>query len=335
MTSSTLPSDRSRPRLLIQLFSVAAIAWLGAAAYTLWGNPEVRDFVIGARIKRTYSQQITRQFGPKTIVFGGSSSSFSVDNAYATELGLPMANLALGAGMGLQVLTRFALLEARPGDTLVMMMEPDLFRDKLEPLQLGQQFAIAINQPRLALDDLKVDPDRQLPIRVYLSALRPGGFHVGLVFAKLISRTPLYRYNVGEHKPSGQKITSVRIPPVYSGGGARLSPDSRQFLADLRDWCAAKHVRLVYALPWAYCPPDQVRAFQRQNLATLRDIAPLMDVLADSRLGAYSEEGQFADTSFHLNEQGARIRTAELVPLIQQWRVWKASDLETIAGRGD
>jgi hypothetical protein len=254
-----------------------------------------------------------------------------VDNDYATESGVPIANLALGAGMGAQVLTRFALLEANPGDTLLMMMEPGLLHAKLEPLQLGQQFAIAIDHPDLARNDLAVESRHGISPGVYLSALRPGGFHVGLVLAKLLSGTPLYRYKVGEYKPGGQKITTVRLPPVCPGGGGTLSSESREFLGNLRAWCNGRNVRLAYALPWAYCPPEQMTTFRQQNLATLRDIAGVMDVLADPRLGAYTEKDQFADTAWHLTEQGARIRTAELVPLIQQWKVWTVRDLDAMS----
>jgi hypothetical protein len=330
MTSSTSRSKKPKLALPVALTATAILAWIGGAVYTLWGNPELRDFTIGARIKRAYSQQLTQEFGHKTIVFGGSSSSFSVDNLYATELGVPIANLALGAGMGAQVLTRFALLEAKPGDTLLMMMEPGLLQGKMESLQLGQQFAIAIHHPRLAADGLQVDERSWLAPGVYLSALRPGGFHVGLVFAKLISKSPLYRYKVGEYKSGGQKITSVRLAPICPDEGGKLSPEGRQFLTNLRDWCAAKKIRLAYSLPWGYCPPENVKAFQQHNLVTLRDIASLIDVLADPRLGAYSNAQQFADTGYHLSEEGARIRTAELVPLIREWHVWNANDLEKI-----
>ena len=330
MTSSTSHSKTAAPRLVIALAIVALISWAGAAAYTLWVNPELRDFTIGARVKRAYSQELTRQFAHKTIIFGGSSSSFSVDNCYATELGVPIANLALGAGMGAQVLTRFALLEANPGDTLIMMMEPGLLHEKLEALQLGQQFAIAINHPELARNDLLIESRRGISPGVYLSALRPGGFHIGLVLAKLTSRTPLYRYKVGEYKPCGQKITSVRLPPTCPGGVGELSAESRVFLGNLRDWCKARNIRLAYALPWGYCAPDAMTRFRQQNLTTVRDIAGIMDVLADPRLGAYGEKEQFADTGLHLTEEGARIRTAELVPLIQQWKVWTVRDLEAM-----
>jgi hypothetical protein len=330
MSSSISRSEKSKPRSFIALAITAVLAWIAAAAYSLWGNPELRDFAIGARIKLAYSQQITRQFGHKTIVFGGSSSSFSIDNLYATELGVPIANLGLGAGMGAQVLTRFALLEAQPGDTLIMMMEPELLKGRLEPLHLGQQFAIAIHHSGLAADGLQVDDRNWLAPRVYLSALRPGGFHVALLLEKLFSGQRLYRYNVGQYTTGGQKISDVRFPLIAPEGGIRLSPDSRKFLVNLRDWCAVRRIRLAYALPWAYCPANKISTFQEQNVITLCDIAPIMIVLADARLGAYSEKADFADIAWHLNQKGARIRTAELVHLIRDWKVWTLEDLRTM-----
>lgn len=331
MTSSILHFKQSAPRVLKNLALVGITAWALAAAYCLWGDPEIRDFRIGARIKRAYSHELSREFTNKFIVCGGSSSSFSLDGAYARELGVPIANLSLGAGMGLQVLTRFAVLEAKPGDTLVMMIEPALLNGTLEIPDLGQQFAIAMGLPELASEDFSIIPERHFSPGLYLRALRPGGMHTIILLGKVTTGSPLFRYKVGEWKPSGQKFTQVRIPPVFPGSGGRVSEAARQFLSHLKIYCDRNQIKLLYALPWAYCPSTEERTFRAENLITLKDLAATMPILADSRLGAYSESRHFADTAWHLNEEGARVRTKELVDALRAGHTWSIDDLGKMA----
>ena len=55
MSLSISRSEKSKPRLFVALAITAVLAWIAAAAYSLWGNPELRDFTIGAKIKLAYS----------------------------------------------------------------------------------------------------------------------------------------------------------------------------------------------------------------------------------------------------------------------------------------
>jgi hypothetical protein len=329
MTSST--SHFKIPKLLCLLGLIAALAWCAGAFYVSRFAPDVQDFVAGARIKAAWARQLSGRYTNKFIVFGGSSSTFSIDGEYAlANYHFPLANLALGAGLGPEVLTRFALLETSPGDTLVMTMEPPLLIGKAGVPQLGQQFAICFGHPEIARAGMSLEAGGTISPGVYLSALRPGGFHTVFLFAKILTRHPLYRYKVGAFTPSGQKTTEVRAPLVCPGKPFSLSKDGRTLLVNLKQWCDRNKVRLVYALPWAYAPPDQAKEFQEGNLSFLKQVSEIMPVLQDSRVGAYTNQEHFADIAWHLNETGARIRTSELVESLQQWRIWTREDLEKI-----
>src|SRR4051794_10959140 len=93
--------------LLILVVAVAAFAT--AVFYSLRLNPELKVMTGAARVKVRWAQKLSRERGQKVIVFGGSSSSFSIDPEWALQKrGVPIANLGMFAGMGTPVLTRFA-----------------------------------------------------------------------------------------------------------------------------------------------------------------------------------------------------------------------------------
>ena len=331
MTSSTSHSNTRIarfPRRLALALGVAIGAWILAAAYTLLWNPEIALFNHAARVKVAWSRQLDRQFTNKFVIFGGSSSTFSVDAGHALRAHqFPIANLALGAGLGAKVLTRFALPELRPGDTLLMMIEPGLFYSDLDATQLGIQLSIAIGEPQYASPSGQLIADRKLPIQSYFAALRPGGYHFFTLLGKVVRGQPLYRYRPADFDESGHQTTGAKAPLVTPRGRIALSSGAKEWLQQLKEWCQKEHIELIYALPWAYCPPNQVPAFQKENAFFARQIQEYMPVLREPSLGAYSVAEHFADTAFHLNQKGAAIRTDQLVTTLRSKQFWSAEEL--------
>lgn len=335
MTSSTSLSNQSGgrklpPRLLLVL-AVAVGAWILSAVYTLLWNPEITLFKHAAEVKLGWSHRLDQQFTNKTVIFGGSSSTFSVDAGYALRAHrAPIANLALGAGMGAKVLTRFALPELRRGDTLLMMLEPGLLHSDLDPTQLGTQFSIAIKKPAYAHPSAQLTSAGELPWRNYLTALRPGGYHFFTLLGKLLRGQPLYRYTPADFDESGHQQTSAKAPLVTPRGQVILSADSKAWLTKLRAHCAEAGVELIYALPWAFCPDTERDRLQKENAAFLLQVQEFMPVLREPRLGAHPVAAHFADTSFHLTKEGAVIRTSELITSLRSRSFWTASELKGI-----
>lgn len=222
--------------------------------------------------------------------------------------------------MGAKVLTRFAAAHARKGDTLVMAMEPALWIGTLEPPQLGVQFAIASGKPSLAGAGLEVWPAPDLSAADYLAALRPGGSHVVAMLVKILSRRELYRYRIADYLPSGQQTTEVRLTPTAPRGPGVPSAESRHFLSGLAEWCRSREISLIYSIPWGYCPEGELAGFRRENIAFLAAISEFMPVLGDERLGAYPVVEHFADTAWHLNREGAAIRTRSMLEALRARR---------------
>src|SRR3954465_1320021 len=150
MLSSISRSSARVPMLSIGLLAVAMSVWIASAAYTLAINPEIALYKRVAEIKRDWARRMASEHGQKTVIYGGSSCSFSVDaQRMLARASLPVVNMGLHAGMGPLVLTRYALSEVKEGDTLVAALEPFLLTDSRDPrtFDIGVQFCFAMREP--------------------------------------------------------------------------------------------------------------------------------------------------------------------------------------------
>jgi hypothetical protein len=151
---------------------------------------------------------------------------------------------------------------------------------------------------------------------------------------KLLTRRPLYRYRIQDVSHGGWIRTGEREfddnPP---GHGPSLSAWSTAFLQSLARQAREKGIRLIYVLPWAYCPPGQAEKFRQENAAFLLQISNFMPVLQDDRLGTIQDKCLFADSSWHLNLEGSGLRTDVLAAQLLEGRIWEKADLEKLAVR--
>jgi hypothetical protein len=335
MASSTSHSSKSIPAFAVLLLAVALAALGLSAFYTLRLNPELNYFRAANRLQSTWAETMTREHGAKVVVYGGSSCEFSIDVERLLHTHqMPAVNMGRGAAMGASVLTVAALQYTRPGDTLVAALEPSLLNGSLDPPSLGVQFSVVtghtewVTRPAVGTKSLSW-------LSVLLN-LRPGGYHALTMLGKLAGGKPPFRYDVNDIRPGGFSQTVVRLPidgPTPHSGV--VSEDARSFLAALRDWSREHHVRVAYALPWSFSPPESAKAYQQLNARFLLEIAEFLPVLRDPRLGAYTVREHFADTALHLTAEGAALRTDELADLIKRWPVWTSEELKQRARTPD
>ncbi len=324
MGSSTLPSKSLFPRDALLLIAVAGATIALAITYTVHINPEVALYRHAAEVKRAWLAHIDQRPGPRYLVFGGSSCATSIMGHRLEErYQLRVANLGLQAGMGATLLTRYALKQARPGDILIMAVEPGLLTASLSTPSLGKQFALTTGNSDL------LNAHSYSEKVSNLLALRPGGYHVFTLLGKLLSHQALYRYAPGDFDVSGyQQVTERRAFEVNSPGPIHLSPDARHLLETLRSTCAQRQLGLVYALPWTYALPEQEQAARKNNLDFLLQVARFMSVLPDPKLGIWSAREFYADTFLHLTPEGAAQRTDALARALLSGNTWTAADLK-------
>jgi hypothetical protein len=314
-----------------RLLTLAVVGWLGCATYMLYLDPSLRLWLGAARIKQAWAEKMGREQKSRVLVYGGSSCAFSINGERMLgEQGLPVVNMGLGAGFGARFLTRWALSEARSGDTLIVALEPGLLSGELTETTGAVQLSFALHQPGLLRT---LDNSATISLPSQLLMLRPGGSHLVTLAAKVAGGKPLFRYRTEDINPSGWMQTAVRVPVDSPGPAGALSVQSRRLLTDLTAWCRQRNVRLAYSIPWGFTISDDRASVQHQNAAFLLQVAELMPVLKDPALGVCTNREYYADTGWHLTEQGSNLRSDSLGRQIKEWSTWKENELRTYAAR--
>ena len=331
MPSSTLPSNSRPGGVVWRLLTVALAGWLGCVAYTLYLDPEVRLWLGAARIKQAWAEKMAREHKSKVLVYGGSSCAFSINGQrILEEQGPPVVNMGPGAGFGARFLTRWAISEARPDDTLIVALEPDLLGGDLADTTAAVHLSYALYQPGLLRD---LDNSSTLSLASQLLMLRPDGNHIVTLVAKIAGGKPLFRYRTEDINPSGWMQTAVRSPADSPGPAAALSAPGCRLLKDLAAWCRQRNVRLAYSIPWEFAKPGDQVSFQKQNAAFLSQVAELMPVLKDPALGVCTNRGYYADTGWHLTPAASNLRSDSLGRQIREWNTWSRAELQALAAR--
>ena len=323
-------SLRSKTILIV---TSSLVAWAGCAFYSLNLNPEIRFYRDLSKIQKRWADTLRSKTSSQHILIGGSSALFSVmpERAWNTHF-VPLVNLGVAAGMQPQVMVLRALDYIHKGDTLIVALEPGLLTANEEMGTLGVQYAFAMGRsdwicrPALGL--------RRLSWGSAFLALRPGAYHIVTLAAKIVTQRPLYRYGLKDVSSGGWVSTESREfedqPPRH---GEKLAPQSVELLEALARLTSEREIKLMYALPWAYCPEDDLKKFRQENASFLLQIQRYMPILFDPRLGAIDKKCLFADTAWHLNDEGSRFRTDELVAQLKRQQMWKCSELQKHAGK--
>ncbi len=335
MPSSTSHSNPSQtiPCRALALLAIAFATLLAAAAYTLWLNPEIRFYRHAARVKLAWAEKMEKEHGAKTIVFGGSGTAFSVrPELMLGEQGIAVVNLGLHAGMEPPFLTALAVSIARPGDTLIAAFEPDLLSSPFTSPDLAAQIGIALGRPELVhASNLTGEPVHWVED---LLSLRPGAYHCFTLLGKIVLRKPLYRYAPAEISASGwQRANDFRDIPDRPLAGS-LSPDARKLLEKLRQWGEEHRVKVAFSMPWCYVTEPRVAAFRDANIRFLLEVSAILRVLKDPALGIHTVREHYADTEWHLTEEGAALRSSALAAQIKGGRYWTREELARESGEG-
>jgi len=291
-------------------------------------DPEIVFNTQWYKIKQAWSRKMTAEHGNKIVVCGGSSCAHSIMGLRLLQQhGLPTANYGFHAGFGATMLTRAAIEELQPGDTFIIAIEPELLAKPYEMLLFACKFAFSLGHPEWAYRpwDFPFSPSLGTALRC----------NTGWKWLMLIPN--VYRQAIANNHYSlmktdicGWQSTTYRpevyypIPPCEN----HLSEDHKKLLLWVRQWCESNGVRVAYSLPWGFQEPGNAERIQSSYCSLLKEIAEILPVLKDPRLGVNTDLGLFSDTRYHLTPQGATLRTDELALQIKTWKIWQPGELE-------
>jgi len=307
------------------LFIATGVAALGVCAlYTCSVNPEIQNIRFAYAAKTEFSRKLDEVPEPKIIFAGGSSCAHQIDTTVLNnEFNVRSVNMGHHAGVGIFVNTAIGMAMARPGDSLVLALEPETFADT-SITQLGYQLLAATDSDKIRQELAEVQGNFSTEDEV--NALRPGLYNLVTLAAKVILRQPLDRFDRRGLSPDGFEKESARKElPGMRVDPEPISPQAEALLKRVAAWGQQHQVRLAYLMPWGLYEKGEEEKARAENYRFLMKIATIMPVLRDDHLGVWDVPGDFSDTELHLTEQGALRRTIFLAPILQQWSVYKGS----------
>lgn len=276
-----------------------------------WGNPQVR-FQREVVSKQFEGLRASEDVSQRVLVAGGSSVSFSIQpQLLREEFGLEVVNLGLPAGAGRGLHCEWALQEVRAGDVVVLAFESTGWTADEQTLvtPLGSQFWYLTIGPQYEwkslLGRLGVEE------RYQWTDIRPGGEHLITLGAKLAFKQPLFRYTKENLREGGYLAGTAGWGLQASSRLLELKLGSlqRELLLAMKREVEAQGARLVISLPWRLTEKSRLAEQRELNQKLILELSSYAPVLADERLGACGNLDWYADTVWHLTEEGARERS--------------------------
>lgn len=277
-----------------------------------------QDFLAAWNDKRT---QLEGLEAPRVILVGGSNLAFGVDSpALRRELGRPVVNLGLNAGMGRELILRQVEAEVRAGDVVVLSLEYNLFAADDAPRSAAMMLMLLDAAPEAA---------RYVPVRQW-GALLDGGLghlarrprlmaHLWLMGSS--AQTGVYTRSsfnhsgdvVAHRRQAGSMPATAHLSPPRDLGEMHAAIDRlNRFAARLR---AAGARVFITAAP---IPEDDL-VRQRAGFDAFWALMgnELHIESLEPRLLAFPR-AEFYDTVYHLGLEATRQRTAHLAGALQR-----------------
>ncbi|MDD5350408.1 MAG: hypothetical protein PHQ12_09380 [Chthoniobacteraceae bacterium] len=328
----------------LKAFFLSALA-AGAVYYT------VLFFVIDAPIPAEYwvaemitvKKELIKQYAgrEKIIVGGGSSTLFGVDaEAASRQLGVPVLNFGLHAGLRLEKILQETASVAEPGDTVILPLEPPYFEPS--PQWTGWQVDNVIGWDHAAWKELNwrgkgrfllsISPAvftrmcvAKLQEKFWPAAIseRLNALNEAAVLARFRDRPAPEKfeysaYNLDNHgdmqRAEGSKYKGKAW---YLSKPDRVSKATATLLQAFVGSMKAKGVRVYFAntpLIASEESLDTLHAGEAHFLGDLAAIGPMIDRREDVLL----DRKYFFNTDLHLNTEGRAIRTERLVQAIRK-----------------
>ena len=312
--------------------ALAAAAYFGVLYWQL-GAP-CKDSYWSYEINRRKLERAEQIRAPKLLVVGGSSTLFGISaRQLERDLGIPTVNMGTHAALGPSYMVRLVRRVARPGDTVLLALEYDLYErgDDNRMAWAGENFTSYI---------MARDPEyfRQLPLRDQLQLGM--GISYKRLWAGVRSRCspeppPTYRPDdlydpaavddYGDMTGHGKNLKvdpnpKNFIPPNILVRGLTREAGGFAVLTKFCAWAITNNVRVLATYPSICKIPQFDDPCARQAISTIQSF---FDSVKVPNLG-YAREGMlprtnFLDTAYHLNQEAARARTALLAEQLKQY----------------
>jgi hypothetical protein len=305
----------NRSLSILSWLAIAGIAWSTGWFFNTKFSDEYKWVTALYKQKTAIAANIKAP--TRVLLVGGSGTHFGISaQQMEQQLGLPVINLGLHAGLGLDAILGATVTQIRRGDVVVFAPEYGFLgsTNGNERGKLAGQFGVEIGDPGVGETDLK-----EIANKVLLLG-SPGLSEVATWLRRLTasSSVPFDPYSQ-DLSARGDVLQSPQGPPRRPGIlREAVSSYSLERITSFQGRVKSAGARLVIELPWFYTKPSPKDIQQVQKTAAqFQQIAPVLYNKTDWNLK--SEASLFGDTPYHLSEKGRQVRSAALAEQLKSF----------------
>ncbi|MBP0028546.1 hypothetical protein PN466_23845 [Roseofilum reptotaenium CS-1145] len=245
----------------------------------------------------------------RLLIMGGSGAHFTIDSVLLQEqLGIPVLNLGLDGPVGLNVILPSILQHVQPGDVVLLIPEYNfVLWDDDGISDRSAALAIATGQPTVG----------NIPAK----ELAQEGFLLGVLTLRGAVESTWDLIEEGKLTGYYSDVTAQGDPIAYQERTGKWwqmvvnKPPSKHAIKRISQFkteVEAKGGTLILSLPWIYGDRNDKTIKNVQiTIEKLEKIAPL--IYDPDTLNVQSNVSWFADTHYHLNPEGRKVRGEQLV----------------------
>lgn len=308
--------------LLIGLL-LGPLLWIGCALFQI-GAPTASSSWIGEMYQ--YKIKIARSKPEhKLVLVSGSNGSYGVrTDLIERELHVPAVNLAVSAGLGLDYILARARSVTKPGDTVLLALEYELYAADGEPnevlidhvLAYDPEFFYALDWFEQARIIFSMRRGRLIDgLLSRLGILPPPPFGASLIAERFNTNGDIVA-NLASASTIDRKLAERREGPSNLKGV--LSAHAAEVLTNFSQWCKANRVTLLATYPATIHFPEYDLPPKKQVFERVAQFYPQIKVpTLGSPLTFMYARSAFFDTTYHLHSTAAVHRTQQLIALMR------------------
>ena len=267
--------------------------------------------------KRLAADKIT---SPKLLLVGGSGTLFGLSaREIQHETGFPTINFGTHAGLETDCILRHARQVAKPGDTVLLCLEYELYTygksdvsDTLLDYIVSREPAYFYSVSPLKKWNIFMETSNQRLMQGLNNRRHPEG-NMGGYQSKFINE---WGDQTNHPKALQQIEKAVNVKSIKStlGGGLPERPGGFEVITTFCEWARTNHIRVLATFPNICWRPEYYLPPAQRTAKTIGDFFNGLDVPI---LGDYTESvlppDQFFDSPYHLTDEASITRTQQLL----------------------
>lgn len=261
---------------------------------------------------------------PKLVVVAGSNVLFGMSCQMINEAtGLPCVNAGTYAGLGLDYILNRAHSFVKPGDTVLLSLEYELYQDNGGPSAQLIDYVFSRNPKYLlSLNFMKqtyfiswISYDRLalgIAAKLKLPQPIPDGYQ-----SQNINKYGDEKSNLKANITEIQKQMIEQSKPIKADINV-VTKYSQKSITDFIKWCENQKIKVLVTWPGTIWFKSYTEKEKQEYFKSLEKFYRQAGVtILGEPIDFMYNKSMFYDTSYHLNEQGVQQRTRQVISFLQ------------------